>query len=129
MLTSRMAMIKMYLVHIANHPWFHALRHVSRRVGLVFAVTFLFITLFFGFFYRNVFAKEDRTTEYYKYYTSIEIQSGDTLWSIACEYADENFTTVPDYIDELKFMNHMSSDQITEGHYLTVAYYSDIYQE
>lgn len=104
----------------------HSFSVMYRAYGMVLLI--LAVTFLFGFFYNSAFAKEESAAECYKYYTSIEIESGDTLWSIACEYANEDFTTVQDYIDELKFMNNMTSDQIIEGHYLTVAYYSDVYK-
>lgn len=76
----------------------------------------------------HVLAKEEYKPKIYKYYTSIEIQEGDTLWSIACQYADENFISVQDYIEELRYMNQLSSDRIFEGHYLTISYYSEHYK-
>ena len=44
-----------------------------------------------------------------------------TLWNIASAYADEG-TSVKAYIKELKEINHLDSDSIQEGSYLTVAY-------
>lgn len=59
----------------------------------------------------------------YKYYTSVEVQTGDTLWTIAEQYMQENDDR-NDYIQELKEMNHLQSDTIHAGDYLTIAYYS-----
>lgn len=58
-----------------------------------------------------------------KYYKSIEITSGETLWSIAKENMTEEYTSVYEYIEEVMEMNNLESDQIHEGQYLTVAYY------
>ena len=58
-----------------------------------------------------------------KYYKSIEITEGDTLWSIAKENMTEDYSSVYEYIDEVMEMNNLESDQIHEGQYLTVAYY------
>lgn len=58
-----------------------------------------------------------------KYYKSIELRSGDTLWDIAREYMDENYDSIDDYIKELMEINGLTSDQIQEGRYLTVSYY------
>lgn len=88
----------------------------------------LIITFLSGFFYTSVLAREGETPNQYKYFTSIEVKSGDTLWSIACQYMNEDYETVQDYIDELKYMNRLSSDQITEGHYLTITYFSEEYK-
>lgn len=50
-----------------------------------------------------------------KYYKSITIESGDTLYSIAEEYGCT--------VDELKSMNNISSDTIYAGQMLIVSYY------
>lgn len=56
----------------------------------------------------------------YTYYKSIEIQSGDTLWGIAQQYSDGE--SIPDYIEKLKILNGLGSDDIHESRYLTVIY-------
>ena len=63
----------------------------------------------------------------YKYYTSIQVQSGDTLWGIADTYMTEEYTGVSAYIDEICSINHITADDIHAGQYLTIPYYSDVY--
>lgn len=58
-----------------------------------------------------------------KYYTSIQIESGDTLWSIANEYITGEYSDINDYIDEICTINHISKDEIHTGKYLVVPYY------
>ena len=108
-----------------------------KRISVMFCVygtLFLFFveaflpSLFFTDFFVDVYAKEEYRPRQYKYYTSLEIQSGDTLWSIASRYADEAYISVEDYIKEIKVINHLPSDMIIEGHYLTVFYYSEHYK-
>lgn len=61
----------------------------------------------------------------YKYYKSIEISKGDTLWSIANENIDANYyKSVQEYVDEIKEMNSMKSDHIVAGSCLIIPYYS-----
>ena len=58
-----------------------------------------------------------------KYYKTITIEPGDTLWSIAKEYKSGAYKTTQDYVDELISMNHLHSDAITSGQKLIVAYF------
>lgn len=58
-----------------------------------------------------------------KYYKSIEISSGDTLWKIAETYMNDDYDSVQSYIKELKEINGLPSDNILEGKYLMVPYY------
>lgn len=77
--------------------------------------------IFFSLFLVNVLAKEPAGPEIV-YYTYIEIQPGDTLWSIAKTYTEGTDITVDEYIRRLKQMNRMRDNTIHEGHYLTVMY-------
>lgn len=61
----------------------------------------------------------------YKYYTSIEVQQGDTLWSIADTYRNEEVVGRESYIDELVSLNNLQNETIHAGDYITVAYYSN----
>lgn len=63
----------------------------------------------------------DETTNY-KYYTSIDIHPGDTLWDIAEAYMTEDYESVSEYVQALKDMNSLSSDKIVAGQKLIVAY-------
>lgn len=62
--------------------------------------------------------------EMYKYYTSIQIQRGDNLWELANEYITSEYTSMNDYIHEVKSLNSLESDTIHAGQYLTVPYYA-----
>ena len=56
--------------------------------------------------------------------TSVHIQTGDTLWSIAKEYYSEEFSSVPNLVIEIKRMNGLSSDTIYAGNYILVPQYT-----
>jgi len=60
-----------------------------------------------------------------KYYKTITIQSGDTLWDIAKEYKAGNYQTTKEYVNELKEMNNLNTDNITSGQKLVVAYFAE----
>ena len=59
----------------------------------------------------------------YKYYKSITIEQGDSLWSIAQEYRSDTYEDVQEYINELVQLNGLTSMTIHEGQHLVVAYY------
>lgn len=64
----------------------------------------------------------------YKYYTSIQVKGGDTLWEIAEQYRTEEYSDIPSYIEEVKEINHLSTSQITDGMYLCIPYYTSEYK-
>ena len=65
----------------------------------------------------------------YKYYTSVQIHQGDTLWSIAETYMTGEYQDIYEYIDEVMEINHMGSDYLRAGERLCVPYYSSEYKE
>lgn len=64
-------------------------------------------------------AKENPNNK--KIYTSIIINSGDTLWDIANEYKPDDMSS-KEYIKEIKEINSLSSDNIHSGNYLMIYY-------
>ncbi|MBQ7247910.1 MAG: LysM peptidoglycan-binding domain-containing protein [Lachnospiraceae bacterium] len=57
-----------------------------------------------------------------KYFTSITIEEGDSLWSIARQYCDSD-TSLSTYIDEIKSMNGIVNDRsLVAGHSLMIYY-------
>lgn len=61
-----------------------------------------------------------------KQYKSIQIQEGDTLWSIALEYNDEALSndSTEEYIEDIKSINNLvRDDKITAGNYIIVPIY------
>lgn len=59
-----------------------------------------------------------------KYYKSVSIQKGDTLWDIASRNMSDEYESVEAYVEELKQVNDLTSDQIFTGQYLSVPYYA-----
>ncbi len=100
-------------------------RELRKRI-LTFALTFvLAITCSMMFFTVKTKAQNSDETIYYKYYKSITVSRGDSLWTYAAEYADENhYDSYQNYIDEVLQMNGLFSEDITTGQHLVIPYYS-----
>lgn len=71
-------------------------------------------------------AKEiaETTAEVYKYYTSIQIEEGDNLWSLAELHMNPKYYTKNRFIKEVMQINRLKTDLIHAGEYLTIPYYS-----
>ena len=63
---------------------------------------------------------------YFKYYTNISVEHGDTLWSIAGEYMnDDYYTDRNTFIAEVQSINHLDAEgTLKSGQNLIVPYYS-----
>ncbi|MBQ7433717.1 MAG: LysM peptidoglycan-binding domain-containing protein [Lachnospiraceae bacterium] len=92
------------------------------RFGILLATVILLFVLGVRFLGTTAQADEIPSGRE-KYYTSILIQPGDTLWTIAEQYVSPEYDSVQSYVNELKFMNGMTGSTIYAGNYLTIAYY------
>ena len=61
-----------------------------------------------------------------KGYTYITVSDNDTLWGIACEYADEHYSSVYQYILEVKTLNGLTGDAIYSGSKLIIPVYVSV---
>lgn len=57
--------------------------------------------------------------------TSVQIEEGDSLWSLASEYYTEEFDSVNAYISEIKRMNGLSSDVLYAGNYILIPQFTE----
>jgi len=93
---------------------------IRKRIIMVCLVIMVFATTVLAITQR---AAADTPEARKKTCTSIEIQPGDTLWSIAESYYTEECRDFRSYIDEIKKTNNMYDDKLVSGRYLIVPYY------
>ncbi len=108
-------------------------REIMRTKFLIAIAVIIVIAVFLIFMIpQRVGASSNiEQVETQKVYKSVEIQTGDSLWSIASDYYNDDYTSIHyddinDYIKELKSMNSLSGDVIHSGANITVAYYKPI---
>lgn len=59
-----------------------------------------------------------------KYYKSVVVQNGDSLWSIADRYMEPSeYKDQREYISEIMSINGLKSEKITYGEHIIVSYY------
>ena len=71
----------------------------------------------------HVFASDNSQQTLHKYYKTICVESGDTLWDIAGEYVQNTRISRQEYIEELCKINGICEDEIYAGEYIVVVYY------
>lgn len=83
----------------------------------------------FGSFFSKAESSHLITEARSKYFTSIEIEQGDTLWEIALHYMSDEYPSAEAYIDEVMSLNSLHDDRICAGQFLMVPYYADALSE
>lgn len=97
-----------------------------RRVQLVIlCFSFIFTAIFlFNISAVEINAESDLTRSTYKYYTSVYVERGDSLWSIAEKYITKEYKNIDMYINEVKSMNDIKGNDLQHGSYICIPYYS-----
>lgn len=91
-------------------------------VSVVIALIIVFTVIIFANVVRaDITPKTDNSV---KGFTCITLSPDDTLWSIACEYSDEHYNSVYQYIREVKEINGLTSDSIYAGSSLIIPVYT-----
>ena len=96
-------------------------RHYKLTIALIGAALFVTIILFGTNRNEN---KADASMYNVKYFKCITVDEDDTLWSIAEENISEEYSSIYDYIAEVKSINNLNSDKIYYGASLVVPYYA-----
>ena len=102
-----------------------------RKSALCFMAVIIIASLSISFGNSLVAAHGDMENNpvEHKYYKSIEISYGDTLWGIAEKYMTDHYDSIYEYIYELERINNLDSvDDIHASQYLTVVYYDTEFQ-
>ena len=103
-------------------------KQVRRNLILLILSTIILSSFMVFFVSMSTQASDMDHQVTYKYFKSVYISQGDTLWSIAEENMDEHYHSTREYIEEVKRMNSLTSDQIVCGSYLIVPYFSTEYK-
>lgn len=61
----------------------------------------------------------------YKYFTSITVEYGDTLYSLAEKYTEGYDMELSDYVEEVMHINHLNDEKIRSGQNLILPYFSE----
>lgn len=105
-------------------------RKSSQTKTALGSIILLVILVVFGAVLSSSINTQAAAEPSYKYYTTIQVRTGDTLWDIADSYMTDNYKNIQAYIEEVCSINHISDDTfIRSGQYLTIPYYSKDYLE
>ncbi len=97
----------------------------TRRLVIALLMVAAFCSGFFGHTLLSAHAEEKKAPELNRYYTSIQLKRGDSLWDIAQTYAEGSGYTTQEYVNELKRINRLHSEDIHSGEYLTIVYFDE----
>lgn len=100
-------------------------RRRIRNLTIVILMILAFCSGFFGHTLLNAHAEEQYVKPLNRYYTSIQLEQGDSLWNIAGRYLEGSGYSRKEYVEELKRMNGLQDERIHSGSYLTIVYFAE----
>ena len=101
---------------------------VVRKQKVIVIIIFLLLIslgIFFGSSVDTFASSKTDVSSLNKYYTSVQIEYGDTVWDLADRYISHLNISKKAFIDEICLINHISGDDIRAGDYIVIPYYSD----
>jgi len=102
-------------------------RQLRRRITVFVVSLFIFISLLILFSANKSMAADSSETVFYKYYTTIEVQPGDTLYTISLDYVVDGKQTSKQFIRDVVYMNSLESEgSLIAGTHIVIPYY-DVY--
>lgn len=101
-------------------------RQKERRKNIMLSIMTICLVVTLSFTINGFLSNAKSGTDgvEFKYYKSIIVDQGDTLWSIATENMNERYDNTAELVKEIMQMNGLTDDGITAGSYLVVPYYS-----
>ena len=84
--------------------------HRIKGIAALFLILCAAVLILFRVSISNARAEENLPEARYKYYTSIQIHSGDSLWSIAETYMTGEYQHIYEYIHKDQKHNQLSDD-------------------
>ncbi len=91
----------------------------------VMASVIIFMAIILTFSFSS--DASNMNNEEYKYYTSVSVETGDSVWTIAEEYMDDlHYRSTKEFVNEIASINRISPDSLLKsGTNLIIPYYSD----
>ncbi len=93
------------------------LSEFQKRVAVIICVLTAILSLILVF---NVTTSAHNTYDTETVYTNHYINDGDTLWDIANENYTPEYGSFKEYLNEIRSLNHLTSDVIHAGEYLVI---------
>lgn len=109
----------MYTAHRKYSQPLYILLGKVTCILVIMAALFLLVL----FFLPERTASADNTIVGTYTITSVQIEEGDSLWSIAKEHYSDEFYSLTAFISEIKRMNGLTSDTVYAGSYILVPQY------
>lgn len=108
-----------------------SIKITPRQRQMIFRKAFTIVSVFIiGFVLAMIISglnsRVKASDNYYKYYKSIEVHPGDTLYDYSIEYGD-HFESREKFIKEVCSINYINADDIKSGMNLIIPYYSTEY--
>lgn len=106
---------------------FHRLSFAAFAVISVLQISFFIFCALCILHHLSVPAGK-RTEDRLECYASIRVRSGESLWEISRRYYSSEYKNMDRYIRRIKYLNHLSDENISSDTCLIIPYYEQGYE-
>ena len=96
----------------------------EKRLAVLISIIVISLIVILCTSIKTFASSEYEEGELHTYYTSVRVEQGDTIWSIADDYMLYSDLTKQEYVDHICELNHTRLGDIEAGQYIIVEYYS-----
>lgn len=96
------------------------------KLAYIGIAVFLLVIVIFCQSFISIAKSYKEAEDTYKYFQSVEIEKGDTIWSIASQYISSEYASMDEYVNEIIELNNLESVEIHTGEYIVVPYYGTL---
>lgn len=93
----------------------------------ILLIIILWMTIAFAIVFHAMVSRAESNQEQLKskYFTSIKVEYGDSLWSIAKHFMGEEYHSEQSYIAEVIRINHLENTSLKIGQSIIIPYYAE----
>lgn len=95
---------------------------IFRKICALFSLLVLTVSL--TLIISGSSSKAQAADNYNKYFKSVTIERGETLYDYADRYADFHYDSAEEYINEVAKINNINPNRIISGNNIIIPYYS-----
>ncbi len=106
-----------------NHFFSERMKYIAVAVTAILQISFFLFSTACILHHVSVRSGSENESRRLECYLSIRVNAGESLWDISKRYYTGEYKNMNWYIRKIKYLNHMTDENVNAGSYLIIPYY------
>lgn len=106
-----------------NHTFAERIKYIAIAVTVILQISFFVFSAACIIHHVTVQAGGENESRKPECYLSIRVHAGESLWEISKRYYSSEYKNMNWYVRKIKYLNHMTDENVNAGSYLIIPYY------